>query len=113
MIAGAICEQSDCTGLMLIILGLAAAALLLSALAAVGVGLVVENVLAERGWRRAARLVTACTAGAFSVGLLWVLVWVPVAGPPLALGVSVAAVPLAVRRRRRAADPQSKPCSTA
>jgi hypothetical protein len=113
VIAGAICEQSDCTGLMWIILGFLAAALLLSALTATGVGLAVEHLLAGRNWRRAPRIATSCAAGALSVGLLWLLVWVPVVGPPLAFGVSVAAVPLAVRRRRRPARRQSKPCSTA
>ena len=113
MIAGAICEQSDCSGLVWIILGLAAAALLLSALTAVGAGLVAEHELARLGWRRAPRIAAACAAGALSVPLLWLLVGVPVAGPPLALGVAVAAVPLAVRWRRRPVGPQSKPCSTA
>jgi CHASE2 domain-containing sensor protein len=113
VIAGAICEQSDCTGLMWIILGALAAVILLSALAGVGSWLYVEDMLAGRGWRRASRIATACAAGVVSVGLLWLLVWVPFVGPPLAFGVSVAAVPLAVRRRRRPARRQSKPCSTA
>ena len=113
MIAGAICEQSDCTALAWIILGLAAVELLLSALTAAGTGLYVHDVLAGRGWRPAPRIAAACACGAFSVVLLWLLVWIPIGGPPLAFGVSVAAVPVAVRRRRRSAKRQSNPCSTA
>jgi ABC-type proline/glycine betaine transport system permease subunit len=113
VIAGAICEQSDCTGLILVVLGLAAAAVLLSVLTAVGVGLYVDDVFADRRWRRTVRIATSAGAGVLSVSLLWLLVWVPFVGPPAALGASIGAVPLALRRRRRSAAGQSRPCSTA
>jgi len=112
VIAGAICEQSDCPGLILVVLGIAAAVVLFSVLTAVGVALYVDNVFADRGWRRTACIATSIGAGVFSVALLWLLVWVPFVGLPAAVGASIGALPLALRRRRSAAG-QSRPCSTA
>jgi hypothetical protein len=113
MFAGSICEDTDCTGLVLMLLALAAAALVIALLVALAWAAVIAGLLRRRGWGAAARRTTAVVAVFIASRVLYevalalpdirtLLLWLVVAPP----------VPLLIWQRR-VARRQSSPCSTA
>jgi predicted permease len=120
MLAGAICEETDCTGLVMIFLAILAGFVIIVTIVAGAWAMTISAVLHRRGWKPAPRRVM----GALTAGVLVFLLWgVATAVPDLAPGligpVTLASVPVAVWQRRvtrrelRAGDRQSSPCSTA
>jgi hypothetical protein len=120
MLAGAICEETDCTGLVMIFLAILAGFIVIVAIVAVAWAMTISTILHRRGWRTAPRRVMgALTAGVLVAALWGVATGVPDLAPALIGPVALAAVPVAVwqrrvtRRESRAGDRQSSPCSTA
>ena len=117
MIAGAICEQSDCTGLVLMLLAILAALVLVAVLVAFAWAATISAVLERRGWGPAKR---RTTAGLVAVGgvasILTFATSLSDLGGTVAALVVVPAVPVAVSQRsvtKRYRADQSRPCSTA
>ncbi len=121
MIAGAICEETDCTGLVWLLLGALAAIAAIVVVVSVALMATVSAILERRGWPPERRRTTAVVY-VIGVGLL-LAVAAPVLTDVLAAivwVVALASIPVAiwqrqVTRRWRAAtqQAQSSPCSTA
>lgn len=121
MIAGAICEETDCSGLVLLLLGALAVLAAIVVVVSVSLMATVSAILERRGWPLAKRRTTAVVS-VIGAGLL-----LAVAAPVLtdivaviAWVVGLASIPVAiwqrqVTRRWRATmqQAQSSPCSTA
>jgi hypothetical protein len=120
ILAGAICEETDCTGLVLFMLALLAAFVVVVALTGVAWAMTISTVLHRRGWTPASRRAVA-TLGALGLGVVVWGVATVFADAALVLAVPVVSVSgwVAVRQRRltrrvlAAGDDQSSPCSTA
>ncbi len=117
MIAGAICEESDCTGLVLMLLAVLAAFVLVAAVVALAWAATVSAVLERRGWARAKR---RTTAGVVAVGgvasILTFATSLSDLGGTVAALVVLPAIPIAIWQRsvtKRYRAGQSSPCSTA
>ncbi len=117
MIAGAICEQSDCRGLVLMILAVLAAVVMVATVVALAWAATVAAVLERRGWGPARRR----TAGAFVAAAGIMGVWsvatgLSDVGAAVAVAAAIAAIPGAIWQRsvtKRYRARQSSPCSTA
>lgn len=114
MLAGSICEETDCTELLMIVLALALAAVVVAITVAVVWAIVISSMLARRGWNAPTRqivavavvVVTGRTVIAFAEQ-------VPDLRGLLVLFVAVPPVPLLIWQRRVRRRAQSSPCSTA
>lgn len=114
MIAGAICEETDCTGLILVLLAVMAAAAIVLAVVVGAWMATVSTVLERRGWSPAKR---RTTAGVYS-GVVVVLFWAFATGVPgvaalIVPPVAIAAVPVAVWQRRVTRRCRSAPTAPA
>ena len=121
MIAGAICEETDCTGLVWLLLGALAALVAIVVVVSVALMAAVSAILERRGWPPRGRRTAAavCVVGA---GLLLAIA-APVRSDIVAViawVVGLVSIPVAIwqrwiTRRWRGAMPQaqSSPCSTA
>ncbi|HYN35238.1 MAG TPA: hypothetical protein VES40_21615 [Ilumatobacteraceae bacterium] len=101
MIAGAICEETDCTGLVLMILAIFAAFVIVTAVVAGAWAMTVSTVLRRRGWSAAPRraVATLCTIGIAAV--VWgVATGLSEVGQVLGGLIAVTSVPVAVWQRR-------------
>lgn len=100
MIAGAICEESDCTGLVLVLLA-AMAAVAFIILVVVGAWMAtVSTILDRRGWTPAKRRTTAGVYGGMVVLLLWAFATgVPGLAALIVPPIAIVAVPVAIWQR--------------
>jgi hypothetical protein len=114
MLAGSICEETDCTELLLIVLALALAALVVAIAVAVVWAIVISSMLARRGWSAPARQVVAVAVVVVTGrSAIAIAEQIPDLGGLLVLLVAVPPVPLLIRQRRLRRRDQSSPCSTA
>ena len=117
MIAGAICEETDCTGLMLMLLAVLVAVVLVAIVVALAWAVAVAAILERRGWSPAKRRAAGGVVAIAGIGLVWaaatgfsdVGAWL--AGLAVILAVPVAIWQRSATKRYRAG--QSSPCSTA
>ncbi len=120
MLAGAICEETDCTGLVVILLAILAGFIIIVTIVAAAWAMTISAMLHRRGWKPAPRRVVGALTAGVLVAVLWgVATGVPDLAPALIGPVALASVPVAVWQRRvtrrvlGAGDRQSSPCSTA
>jgi hypothetical protein len=117
MIAGAICEETDCTGLVLMLLAALAAVVLVATVVALAWAATVSAILERRGWSAATRRTTAGFVAVAGIALVWsVATGVSDLGGAVAALVALPAVPIAIWQRsvtKRYRAGQSSPCSTA
>lgn len=120
MLAGAICEETDCTGLVMLVLAILAGLLIVATIVVVAWAVTISTVLHRRGWKPVPRrLVGAVSAGGLLVIMGGVATGFSDVGMVLIGPVALASVPVAVWQRRvtrrvlGADDRQSSPCSTA
>ena len=117
MIAGAICEETDCTGLVLMLLAVLAAVAVVAIIVALAWAATVSAVLERRGWGPAKRRTTAGFVAVAGIALVWsVATGVSEIGAAIAGLVAILAIPVAVWQRsvtKRYRAGQSSPCSTA
>jgi len=100
MFAGSMCEETDCTGLALLLLAMALGAALVAIVTFVAWAMALSAVLQRRGWTPVTRRVTAgvyCAIGFLAV--LGVLSALPVSGGVVLAVVVVPAVPMAIWQR--------------
>jgi hypothetical protein len=100
MFAGSICEETDCTGLVLLLLAMALGAVLVAVVTIVAWAMTVSAVLQRRGWQPVTRRVTAgvyCAIGLPAV--LGGLHRLPISGGIGWALVVVPAVPMAIWQR--------------
>lgn len=114
MLAGSICEETDCTDLLLILLALAVAALIVAVLVAVLWAVAISAQLARRGWSPARRRSAAVLIVVVAARLLLAAgEAMPDLRGVLALVVLVPPLPLLIWQHRTRRVAQSSPCSTA
>lgn len=114
MIAGAICEETDCTLLVLFVLGAAAAVVALVTAVAVVWAIAISAALQRRGWTRAKRRATATGIVIAMGAVVWqVAVVVPDLTWYLMAVTAIPAVPVAIWQRELTRRAQSRPRSTA
>lgn len=117
MIAGAICEQSDCTGLVLMLLAVLAALVLVATVVALAWAATVSAILERRGWGLAKRRTAGGLVAVAGIALVWsVATGFSDVGAPIVGLVAILAVPVAIWQRsvtKRYRAGQSSPCSTA
>lgn len=118
MLAGSICQDTDCTGLILFVLALLAGAVIVVLAVAVAWGFAASAMLRRTGCRTVVRRLIVCLVVA--AGLAAPLAALEVGGSAAGLYlwlVALPSIPVAVwqRRetRRNGASDQSRPCSTA
>ncbi|MGA7756265.1 MAG: hypothetical protein WCA57_00330 [Ilumatobacteraceae bacterium] len=117
MIAGAICEETDCTGLVLMLLAALAVFVLVATVVALAWAATVSAVLERRGWGPAKRRTAGGLVAVAGIALVWsVATGVSDVGAAIAGLVAILAVPVAIWQRsvtKRYRAGQSSPCSTA
>lgn len=117
MIAGAICEETDCTGLVLMLLAALAVFVLVATVVALAWAATVSAVLERRGWGTAKRRTAGGLVAVAGIALVWsVATGVSDVGAAIAGLVAILAVPVAIWQRsvtKRYRAGQSSPCSTA
>ena len=114
MIAGAICEESDCTGLVLILLAAMAAFALILIVVMFAWMATVSTILERHGWAPVKRRTIAVMPVSVGAVLLWALATaLPEVGGVVAPVLALVAVPVALWQRRVTRRAQSSPCSTA
>jgi hypothetical protein len=114
MLAGSICDETDCTELVLVLMALAVAVIAVAIAIALAWVFVISAELRRRGWRAASRR-TVATVAVFVAGrtLTEVAMTVPESGALLLWLVAVPPLPLLIWQRRTGRSRQSSPCSTA
>jgi hypothetical protein len=101
MIAGAICEETDCTGLVLILLAIFAAFVIVAAVVAAAWAMTVSTVLRRRGWSAAPRRAVAALCAIGLGAVVWgVATGLSDVGQVLGGLIAVTSVPIAVWQRR-------------
>ncbi len=117
MIAGAICEETDCTGLVLMLLAVLAALVLVATVVALAWAAAVSAVLERRGWGPARRRTAGVLVAVVGIALVWAAATgFSEVGAWLAGLAAIFAVPVAIWQRsvtKRYRAGQSSPCSTA
>ena len=117
MIAGAICEETDCTGLVLMLLAALAALVLVATVVALAWAAAVSAVLERRGWGPARRRTGGVLVAVVGIALVWAAATgFSEVGAWLVGLAAIFAVPVAIWQRsvtKRYRAGQSSPCSTA
>ncbi len=117
LIGGAICEETDCTGLVLIILAALAALVIVAVAVALAWAAAIAAILERRGRGPAERWTTAGVSVFAVAVLLWALGTALPSGGAVAVWLLVVpALPIAFWQRsvtKRFRKDQSSPCSTA